>query len=143
MQAFSVTYDIVNEIVETCIKYKLPILFHDGTPPYCDCFQIANVAERYPEAKIILGHSGLYDTYRSAIAAAKQFENIYLCLCGPAVGDIKEIVSKVDISRLIFGSDFGTPLVSLLSERIKKVEYAVDDLEIRKKIMYDNALSIL
>lgn len=143
LQAFSVTYSIVNKIVETCIKYNLPIIFHDGTPPYSDCLQIANLAELYPEAKIILGHSGLYDFYRNAVSAVNRFKNVYLCLCGPAIGDIKYILSRVDNNRLIYGSDFGTAAVITLQERIKTIEYAVEDQEIRRKILYDNALTII
>ena len=55
-------------------------MFHEGTPPYADTLQVANLAELYPEAKIILGHAGLYDSYRNAVSAAKRLPNIFLCL---------------------------------------------------------------
>lgn len=143
LQAFSTDYPCVGRIVASCIRYHLPILFHDGTPPYSDCLQIANLAERFPEAKIILGHAGLYDLYRSAIHAAKRYKNIYLCLCGPAVQDIRQILAEVDNSRVFFGSDFGSQAVSILADRIKTVEYAIDNRQLTDKIFYHNANSML
>lgn len=143
LQAFSTSISMVSKITEACIRYNLPILYHDGTPPYSDSLQIANLAEKYPEAKVILGHAGLYDLYRNAIAASKRYKNIYLCICGPAIEDTRQIVNEIDHDRLIYGSDFGTLKVETLAERIKVVEYAIDDEGLKRKILYDNAEAIL
>jgi len=143
LQAFSVTYNVVNRIIETCIGYKLPVLFHDGTPPYADCLQIANLAELYPEAKIILGHSGLYDMYRNAVKAAKRFKNVYLCICGTAVNDTRYILSEVDNNRILFGSDFGNMSVNIISDRIKVLEYVLESDSQKTKVFFENACSLI
>lgn len=143
LQGFSLTYDVVNKIIETSIKYDLPIQFHDGTPPYADTLQVANLAELYPEAKIILGHAGLYDSYRSAVSAAKRLPNIFLCLNGPAISDIKYILKEVDINKILWGSDFGSLWVNDLIERIKILELSVDNGEQKEKIFFKNANSLI
>jgi Predicted metal-dependent hydrolase of the TIM-barrel fold len=143
LQAFSLSYKIVNEIVETCIENNLPIMFHDGTPPYSDCFQIASIAEAYPEAKIILGHAGLLDFYRNAVAAAKRFSNIYLCLCGPAIGDVKYILKEVDNNRLLFGTDFGSKSTRIIDDFIGIIDNAVENDVQKNKILYENACRLI
>jgi predicted TIM-barrel fold metal-dependent hydrolase len=144
LSGFSVSYACVRKVVEECIKYKLPILFHDGTPPYSDSLQIADLARLYPEAKIILGHSGLLDTYRSAIIASRKYENIYLCLCGPMIEDIRQIIKEADQSRIIFGSDFGMKNSGLMLEnRLKLIDYAVENKALKNKIYYENAVSLI
>jgi predicted TIM-barrel fold metal-dependent hydrolase len=143
LQSFSVTFNIVNRIIEESIKYNLPVLFHDGTPPFSDSLQIANLAELYPEAKIILGHSGLHDLYRSAIAAAKRHKNIYLCICANSIGDTRQIVKEVDNSRILFGSDFGRASLNILKERIEIIEYAVEKQEQKDRIFFKNAENLI
>lgn len=74
-------------IVELAVEYDVPVLYHDGTPPWSETLQVAAMADYYPEAKIIIGHSGLFDAYRSAIRACNTHDNIWLQICGPCVGD--------------------------------------------------------
>jgi uncharacterized protein len=143
LQSFSTTFKIVGDIVETCIQYDLPILFHDGTPPYSDSLQVAWLAEKYPEAKIILGHSGLLDSWRSAASAARRFNNLYLCLCGPAIGDVEYLIDHVDNSRLLFGSDFGGSSLRILQDFLGIIEMAVKDENLKRRILYENAASLL
>jgi hypothetical protein len=59
--------------------------------------------ERYPESKIILGHSGLTEMYDSAIKAANKLKNIYLCLCAPRF-PLQKIIDSVSPDRILFGS---------------------------------------
>lgn len=144
LQSFSISLACVRRVTEECIKYNLPILFHDGTPPYSDSLQIADLARLYPEARIILGHAGLLDTYRSAMVAAKKYKNIYLCLCGPMIEDIRQIVNDADAGRIIFGSDFGMKDSGFtLENTLKRVDYAIEDIELKKKIFYDNAIALI
>jgi len=143
LQGFSCMYESVDRIMEACIRYGLPVLFHDGTPPYSDTMQVANVAERYPEAKVILGHAGLYDSFRDAVKAAQRFDNIYLCLCGNAINDVRYILSNMDNGRILFGSDYGTRDVSLLLERIDIVAYATADEAQRRKVYFENARNLI
>ncbi|PKQ14226.1 MAG: amidohydrolase, partial [Actinobacteria bacterium HGW-Actinobacteria-8] len=88
-------------------ELDMPIIFHDGTPPYSGSLQIANLAYRHPDLTVILGHSGLRDTWLEALAAVKRYPNIWLCFCGAAPYGIRKIVKEADTSRLMFGTDNG------------------------------------
>jgi uncharacterized protein len=144
LQAFSVTYPCLDRVVAVCVEHNLPILFHDGTPPYSDSLQIAGVAERFPKAKVILGHAGLYDGYRSAIAAARRHKNIYLCVCGPAVGDTRAMISALGPDRILFGSD-GGKLVSkdTFIQRIKLIQEAAQNQKVARQILEENPRALL
>lgn len=96
----------IYEIMELVREYHWPVLFHDGTPPYSDTSQIAALAEMFPDVPVILGHAGMYDSYRAAVLACRMLENIYLCLVGNTIGDIREILQNVRHDRILFGSDY-------------------------------------
>lgn len=131
-------------IMNLAVEYDIPMLFHDGTPPWSESLQIAALADLYPKAKIILGHSGLFDAYRSAIEACNTHENIWLDICGPCVGDAREIIQKAKADRILYGSDFAyNETDKLVAERIKVIEYACPDEEMRNKIFYENARKLI
>lgn len=124
-----------------CAALSLPILFHDGTPPYCDPLQIASLGELHPELKIILGHAGICDMHYDAIRAAERNRNIYLCFCCTPVGDIEDIVSRIDSDRLFFGTDFYgiDSFSSYLDNMIESVALSGLPAETKEKIFYSNA----
>ena len=131
LQGFSVSDDYINPLVEECIDRKVPILFHDGTPPYCTPLQIGFLAGRYPESTVLLGHSGLNDLWRNAIQAAKRFPNVLLCACGPPMHAIYEMAVQVGSDRMMFGSDVGAAaepgLVAYRKEKIEKLPIPAED----------------
>ena len=144
LQGFPVSSSIMDDITEACIRNDMPIIFHDGTPPYSSTLQIAGLAERYPEAKIILGHSGLIEMYDDAISAARRLKNIYLSVCGPSIYQLGKIVSSVPDDRIMFGSDFGfSNSVNGLKYRLDMWNYVEMEDSLRKKLFYSNAVSFM
>lgn len=140
MQAFPISLPTVNDITEACIRYSLPMLFHDGTPPYATTLAAANLAQRYPEATIILGHSGLIETYGNAIAAARRLPNVWLSLCGPSISQLQKIVDEADHERIMFGTDFGFGTNdSTLRYRTDMWRYVRMDDDTRAKLYFRNA----
>ena len=134
----------IYELVEASIKYHVPVLFHDGTPPYSDTLQLAGIAERYPEALILLGHAGLFDSYRAAIQAANMHDNVWLVLMGPIVGDMKEVIDKTRTDRLLFGTDYcfggtGWKGDTLIIDRIEIIKQACSEKNVLDQIMFQNA----
>lgn len=107
LQGISTFESYMDPVAETCIELGIPMIFHDGTPPYSTSLQIANLAARYPALTVILGHSGIRDGWLEALLAAKRYPNIWLCLCGTAPYGISRIVREVDPGRLMFGTDTG------------------------------------
>lgn len=144
MQGGSVHCATTKRMIEMSIDYHVPVLFHDGTPPTSDTLQIAYLADLYPEAKIILGHAGMFDSYRCAIEACNTHDNIYLCISCSLINDAREIIRKARADRLLFGSDFGAAVsLDVFTNRRDTIEYACDDETLKNKIYYENAKRLM
>lgn len=120
-QAFSVMHPSLGEIVEEAANLRIPILFHDGSSPYCTSLQIGYLAERHPKATIILGHAGLYDYWKNAIDAAMRSENVVLCACGAPFIGVKRMVEEIGADRIVFGSDAGFCHRGMIEYGIKRI----------------------
>jgi hypothetical protein len=108
-----------------------PVLTHSWLgSPYDDLYQIGEVAERHPLARILVGHAGvLREGVDDAIAIAKQFPGLYLELCGShGHGElIARMAGEVGADRLVYGSDF--PFIDMRSSLGRLVFAALDDAE--------------
>ena len=141
---FPINVPASRRIVELAVEYDVPVLYHDGTPPWSETLQVAAMADYYPEAKIIIGHSGLFDAYRSAIRACNTHDNIWLQICGPCVGDAAEIIRQARKDRVLFGSDFATSETeNLMDERLKVLEMACPDEKLRRRILCENPQELI
>lgn len=69
LQGISPLSPTVDELCEMAGDHGAPVLFHDGTPCFSLPSQIGMLAGRHPETVIILGHCGLFEHWREAIAA--------------------------------------------------------------------------
>jgi predicted TIM-barrel fold metal-dependent hydrolase len=142
LQAFSLTHPAVLPILRKAGELGMPVLFHDGTPPYSAPLQIAAAAEKCPETTIILGHAGLDYLYNDAIIACNNLPNIYLCGCAVSSGYLRQIIENCNPDRLLFGSDGGS------AENI--IDYGIDKYlqlglgeDILRRIFYDNPRRLL
>ena len=106
LQGFGMHDAYIDDMMQIAEEYHWPVIFHDGTPPYADTSQIADLAEKHPNVNVILGHSGLYDSYRAAIQACRDLPNVYLCLVGNTIGSIREKLRQAPHSRILYGSDY-------------------------------------
>ena len=88
-------------------QFGVPVLFHDGTPPFSTPLQLASLARRQPDTTVVLGHGGLQDLWREAIAAVETTSNVHLCMCGTPPYAMRAIVSRCPLDRLLFGTDAG------------------------------------
>jgi len=142
LQAFSISNPAVVPILRRAGELRMPVLFHDGTPPYSTPLQVAAAAEQAPETTVILGHAGLDDLYRDAILACLRHPSIYLCLCSVSSGYIQEIIGRCPADRLLFGSDggFGPGLVPSAADKILAV---CEDQATLNRIFHENAEAIL
>jgi predicted TIM-barrel fold metal-dependent hydrolase len=145
LQAFapSMVRPTMVEILQLAAQHRLPVLFHDGTPPYSTTFQIANVARWVPDATIVLGHAGLADYTHAAADLARDLPNLYACACGPKPADIRHIVKTAGAHKVCFGSDFGLSDATILQERLDSVTHAGltdDELD---QVLYRTSASLL
>jgi predicted TIM-barrel fold metal-dependent hydrolase len=145
LQAFapSMVRQTMTDILRVAAKYRAPVLFHDGTPPYSTTFQVADVARWVPEATIVLGHAGLSDYTDAAAQLTRDLPNLYACYCGPRPGELLHLVNVAGADKVIFGSDFGLLGWELLAERIDNVREAGLDDAALAKVLGSNAARLL
>ncbi len=109
-----------------------PVLIHtwnsaryvDPLLKFCHPSLIRGPAEEYPDAVIILGHSGgEYDGILEAIEVAKAFPNVYLDTASSRLypGVIKMMVEELGAERVLYGSD--VPFLSAVTQ-LGKIIYA-------------------
>jgi uncharacterized protein len=142
LQAISAVDSAMFPIIEEAAKLNVPVLFHDGTPPYAETLQVAHLAARFPQATIILGHSGNVDFWRQAIRAAKKYPNIILSTCSSApMSAFRRMVDEVGADRMVWGSDypFGNGFEYLLN---KVLHLNISD-EDKEKILSGTMLKLL
>lgn len=107
LQAFSLTNTYFLKVVEEAVRLDIPIVFHNGSPPYACPTQVGNLARKFPEAKLILGEAGLKDLWLDALAVGAKYPNIYLCPAASPFSAVREMVSSLPIGKLVFGTDLG------------------------------------
>lgn len=125
LQGFSAHEPGLGALCETAADRDIPILFHDGTPPFSTPLQLAFLARRHPRTTIVLGHGGLHDLWREAIAAVQTTSNVHLCMCATPTYAMRAIVASCPLDRLLFGTDAGLkpePLPRYAVLRIRQLE---------------------
>ena len=96
---------------ETALEYanehKLIVLTHTwGGSPYDSPKLVERVAEKYPDAIILMGHSG-YGEWEKSLQVARECQNVYLELTAAYAvnGVIELMVEKVGSHKIVFGTD--------------------------------------
>jgi uncharacterized protein len=97
--------------IELAIDNRMPILIHCwrkavGQLPYeSSAWHVAELAERYPEARIIMAHLG--GQAETAINTIVPFPNIRVDTSGSPIGanEVAIAAERLGAERVIFGSD--------------------------------------
>lgn len=92
-----------------------PVLCHTWHgSPYDDVSLVAEVAERHPDATVLVGHSGGPEPgIDQAVEIAARYPKLVLETCGSFVtgGHIERMVDRLPPGKVVFGSDF--PFIDL------------------------------
>jgi uncharacterized protein len=136
----------VYPLVEKCIEYKIPVLLHafhkavDQLENESLGINIANLAQRYPEAKIIMAHLGA-NCYLG-VKSIQDRKNVSVDMSGSIYrrDDIDYTKKLIGAERIIFGSDL--PDINVVTT-IGQIEEAKLTKEEKDLIYYKNALKIL
>jgi len=107
VQGFSVHTPGLDAICNFAAELDVPVLFHDGTPPFSAPLQLATLARRHPQTSIVLGHGGLHDLWREARAAVQSTPNLFICLCAIPSYAMRALIAKCPLERVLFGTDGG------------------------------------
>lgn len=119
LQGQSVSTDVMDAVCERAGHFNVPVFFHDGTPPFSLPSQIALLARRHPNTTLILGHCGMLEHWREAAAALATTPNLWGCLCSPHPAALDYIMSRADLGRLVWGSDYGMNFSDTLGYRLE------------------------
>lgn len=107
LQGFSAHEPGLDAVCKAAAALSIPVLFHDGTPPFSTPLQLASLALRHPRTAIVLGHGGLHDLWREAVAAVETAPNVHLCMCASPAYAMRAIIARCPLDRLLFGTDAG------------------------------------
>ncbi|MBB5790667.1 amidohydrolase family protein [Jiangella mangrovi] len=107
LQGFSMHEPALDPICEVVTGAGGILLSHDGTPPYSTPSQIAALARRHPRLPVVLGHGGLHDLWREALAMTQETPNLYLCICGTPPYAARTILAEAPREKVLFGTDAG------------------------------------
>jgi predicted TIM-barrel fold metal-dependent hydrolase len=112
---YPVTGPRYRPVWEAAASLGCPVLVHSWAGSELDDLPaFASVAERYPDATIVLGHSGAKRSHFDATAElGVRYPSLVLEVCGSFMtGDwIRRLVETVGAHRVLFGSDF--PFIDL------------------------------
>jgi len=143
LQGETVFCDTMYEICDLLGKNNVPLIFHDGTPPYSLPSQIGLLASMFPETTFVLGHGGILHFWEEAVQVAKQNDNVHVIICGSHPAAMQTICDTVDESRLLFGTDYmGQGTEGYLEYRKALIESLNLDTNKREKIMKGNAMRL-
>src|ERR1043166_3348468 len=108
-------------VYEAARRYGVPILFPPGGESTPAPAVIAELASRYRDVAVILGHMGVSEYVKQAVAVARQNENIFLETS--VVGWMPlllEAFRGVGTSKILFGSDHPYTPLPMEVEQIAK-----------------------
>lgn len=146
LQGFSPVEECLDPVAAAAVETGLPLVFHDGTPPYASPLQIAHLAERFPALTVVLAHGGLFDLWRDAVAAAQRHPNVHITLCGTApIGIFREIAALAGPEKISLGTDtgFGDPDLARHRIAVHRLLLAEHDEQDAAAMAYRNAEQLL
>jgi len=141
MEVFPANSPLVDPIMETASRLKIPVLIHAGSPPYALPSQVADVASRFAEVTVIMGHMGGSGLVIDAVPSAKRAENLLLETSGVARRlAIEEAVRTLGAHRVVFGSDWPYSHPSPEIAKIRVLDITEDE---RRRVLGGNMAELL
>ncbi len=135
----------VYPLIEQCIQYDVPILIHAfhkavGQLPFeSHSWNVANLARRYPEARIIMAHMAA-NCY-TGLKPIRDLDNVWTDFSGTIIRgeDINYAKETIGAKRILYGTDMpgASPLVCM-----GQVEEADLTPEEKEQIFYKNAMDL-
>jgi predicted TIM-barrel fold metal-dependent hydrolase len=138
--------ELMEPVYDAARRYRVPVIFHTGMSSKAAPAVIAELAARHKDVPVILGHMGVSEYVKQAVAVARQNDNIYLETS--VVGWMPlllEAFRGVGTSKILFGSDHPYNPLSMEVEKIathvgRAAKLSEDDF---KKVFATNFLSLM
>ena len=120
----------------------LPMLVHTwGVSSSDGTAAMRTVAERWPNVRLILGHS-LHNLWGDAVALARDFPRVYLDLCAvldERTGVLERFVGEAGSDRVLFGTDIPWFDFHYYLAGVLAADIAEEDM---RNILYRNARAL-
>jgi predicted TIM-barrel fold metal-dependent hydrolase len=142
LQSFPANSAYLYPTLEICSKHRVPVLFHTGTPPYSQPFQVMEQARRFPDVPFIIGHFGKI-MFLDAVRSAELYPNVYLETSGAQVADLGFALEHISADRILFGTDLPIGGASSAKWNLIKIASAIPDEKQRQAILGGNALRLI
>ena len=155
LQGFSMADPLLYPLIEVCIAYDVPVLFHTGCinareyrSAYGDPAPIDDLALRYPEVKIVLAHCEPTTPVPNLVF---KHENVYMDTAitlkewldvNPKFATmLYERMGKPD--RILFGTDHNPVRLHRLRGQIEAIRHSPISPEHQELLFYENAKRLL
>jgi len=143
LHAFLPTDNSVLPIMDVARNLRIPVAIHSGHAPFSLPWSIGELAEIYPDVRIVMLHMGHgHGVYiQAAIRTAKKYDNIILETSGmPMHTKIREAVDTIGEQRVVYGSDIPFHHTSVEMQRVKMAGLTEHELRL---VLYENAKTLL
>jgi predicted TIM-barrel fold metal-dependent hydrolase len=125
--AYTANDAVVFPLMEAARRKNLPVFIHSGHAPFSLPWSIGQLAELYPDVRIVMVHMGHgHGVYiQAAIDTARKYANIWLENSGmPMHTKIREAYLRVGAERIFWGSDapFHHYAVEILRTRLSGLD---------------------
>jgi predicted TIM-barrel fold metal-dependent hydrolase len=146
LQGFMVNDEIIYPLMEVAREYEVPVYTHCGTPTYSLPYQIRDLACRFKEVSIVMGHMGYnYEYMEDTIRVAEMTPNLFLesSLTESALAlfdNFFNTITNSDARKLLFGSDTPESEMGIELDKLRSLELSEGDMN---KILGENARRLL
>jgi len=142
LQSFPANSAYLYPALELCAERRIPVLFHTGTPPYSQPFQVMEQARRFPDVPFVVGHFGKI-MFLDAVRSAELCPNVWLETSGAQVADLQFARERVGVDRILYGTDL--PIGGAASAKWNRVKIAsaIPDAAEQAAIFGGNALRLI
>ncbi|NLM77615.1 MAG: amidohydrolase [Ruminococcaceae bacterium] len=137
---------LVNPLVEYCIRQDIPVLLHAwhkaiGQLPFeTRAVHIASLAQRYPEARLIMAH--LSGNCQHELKIIQPFDNVVTDFSGTIFrnGDLAYAIRLLGPERVLFGSDMPGANLLVSWGQVEDIDLSSQD---KSLICWGNARRII
>ncbi|MFL5845218.1 MAG: amidohydrolase family protein [Solirubrobacteraceae bacterium] len=115
--AFDMPHPVVERVIALAQEHRAPVLFHAGRGFPGLGEEVANMARRHPDARIILAHAGISDLGHLGAVVAEA-PNIFFDTSWWLVGDMLTLFGTVPPGRILYASDmpYGSARYSVIRD---------------------------
>jgi uncharacterized protein len=142
LQSFPANSAYLYPALDVCARFRAPVLFHTGTPPYSQPFQVMEQARRFPAVPFIIGHFGKI-MFLDAVRSAELCPNVYLETSGAQVADLIYAIERIGTDRILFGTDLPIGGAASAKWNLVKIASAVSQENHQRAIFGGNALRLI